>query len=480
MFKQDDSMLRFGALAVDNLFFQEYLPAAKGDYVKVYLYGLYLSQHPREELSLAEVAHDLSLSEGEVEAALRYWERRRLVTRLRDNPPEYAFRSAAQLAVTGSDADVDPAFIAFSEVIYDQFDGRRKVRPNEIAQAWEWVQDIGLPQERVVELIAHLARTRGVNFSFALAEKEAVRMKEANVLTDEDAEAFFAHSRETEEGARAVLRRLGKRRAPSDPEMQLYRKWLGEWQYTQEAILEACAETTKGEPTFAYLDGILSGIRQRAAVHTGEELRSRLATEKDEQAAVRSFARALGVRSANELQRKTYQRMTASHDPDVVLLVAQEAHANQKGLDAVDDMLAGLQRRGVTTYADARAYFDEVHALNRALEPVFAACGLQNAPAPADRTLYKKWQGWGMSEELILLAAEQSRAAERKMPYMDKILTAWHEEGVTSPDQVKTRKKPAAGARRVSAQEYAQRDYTEEELESRVTDILEEARKLHE
>ena len=98
MFKQDDSMLRFGALPVDNLFIQEYLPAAKGDYVKVYLYGLYLSQHPREELTLAEIAHDLALTEGEIESALRYWERRRLVTRLRDNPPEYAFRSAALLA----------------------------------------------------------------------------------------------------------------------------------------------------------------------------------------------------------------------------------------------------------------------------------------------------------------------------------------------------------------------------------------------
>ena len=40
MFEQDESMLRFGVTPVENLFIQEYLPAARGDYVKVYLYAL--------------------------------------------------------------------------------------------------------------------------------------------------------------------------------------------------------------------------------------------------------------------------------------------------------------------------------------------------------------------------------------------------------------------------------------------------------
>ena len=93
---------------------------------------------------------------------------------------------------------------------------------------------------------------------------EAVRMREANVVTAEDAEAFFAHSKKVQDGARTVLRRLGKRRQPSQDELDLYRKWTQEWRYEPEAILEACAETTKGEPTFAYLDGILNGIRARA------------------------------------------------------------------------------------------------------------------------------------------------------------------------------------------------------------------------
>ena len=48
-------MLKFGVTPLDNIFILDYLPAAKGDYVKVYLYALFLSQHPKEDMSLRRI-----------------------------------------------------------------------------------------------------------------------------------------------------------------------------------------------------------------------------------------------------------------------------------------------------------------------------------------------------------------------------------------------------------------------------------------
>ena len=140
MFEQDESMLRFGVTPVENLFIQEYLPAARGDYVKVYLYALYTSAHPKKELSAAEIAQELGMPQSDVEGALRYWERRHLLVRLTDNPPAYQMKSPAQLLLSGeAGMEADSAFVAFSEDIYALFGDRRKVRPSEIAQAYEWV-----------------------------------------------------------------------------------------------------------------------------------------------------------------------------------------------------------------------------------------------------------------------------------------------------------------------------------------------------
>ena len=78
MFEQDESMLRFGVTPVENLFIQEYLPAARGDYVKVYLYALYTSAHPKKELSAAEIAQELGMPQSDVEGALPFDKERQL------------------------------------------------------------------------------------------------------------------------------------------------------------------------------------------------------------------------------------------------------------------------------------------------------------------------------------------------------------------------------------------------------------------
>ena len=98
-----------------------------------------------------------------------------------------------------------------------------------------------------------------------------------------------------------------------------------------------------------------------------------------------------------------------------------------------------------------------------------------------DRELYRRWTDeWGFDEGMLILAAEQAREAEQPLPYINKILQTWHEEGVKEPGQAaKKRTRPTAG-RQVSAQQYTQRDYSEEELERRAVNLLEEASKENE
>ena len=56
MFKMDENAARFGVTAVENRFILDYLPAAKGDYIKVYLWGLMRSMWPEQDDSLDRMA----------------------------------------------------------------------------------------------------------------------------------------------------------------------------------------------------------------------------------------------------------------------------------------------------------------------------------------------------------------------------------------------------------------------------------------
>ena len=59
MFELDADALAYGVTAIENKFLLEYMPAAKGDYVKVYLWGLFKAAHPSPDDSLAEMAQEL-------------------------------------------------------------------------------------------------------------------------------------------------------------------------------------------------------------------------------------------------------------------------------------------------------------------------------------------------------------------------------------------------------------------------------------
>ncbi|MBE5784116.1 MAG: hypothetical protein E7329_12485 [Clostridiales bacterium] len=481
MFEKDQDALRYGITAVENQFLLDFLPAAKGDYVKVYLWGLFACENKGPDYSLEEMAQDLFLTVPEIEAALRYWERRALVSRISDQPIKYRFYSPMQRRnIPGGQMDVDTEYVSFAEAVYAAFGERRKVSPGEIAMAWEWVKDIGLKPEVVLMLLHHCIEQKGVQFSFKRAEPLAVRMKEHKVSTCEDADSFLHHHQAVHDGARKVLSRMGKRRMASEDELALYEKWLDEWQFSQEAILDACAETTKGDPSFKYLDGILNGIRSRSDARTGDQVKQQLQQESDEKGKALAVFAALGKSASVPVAIHFYRDIAALLPHNVLLLAADECRRSNKNMEDLQALITAWHDRGLNTEEAVKDYLIKFREANLALREIFEACGHAGRPTAADRLLYEKWKGFSMSKELLLHAAEQSRSAQgSKIAYLDKILSTWHEAGITDISQVKARKKPeyAPKGKSVSAQQYTQREYTEAELLAVSDDLIEEARK---
>ena len=481
MFELDRESFRYGVTPVENAFLTDYLPAAKGDFVKVYLWALMQARQGRET-GLEEMAQALFLSVSQVEAALRYWERRALIVKLSDNPPRYCFYSPLQQAMRqGTPLETDGSFVAFSENVYALFEDRRKITPSEISLAWEWVEDLGLSQEVVLMLLAHCINQRGVQFSLKKAEPLAVRMKEENVLTPDDADLFLRHEQAVHDGARKVLSRMGKRRMASEDELALYHKWVKEWGFDQPAILDACAETTKGDPSFKYLDGILNGIRSRSDARTGEQVKQQLEKESTLKEQYMQVFENFRFRTAPAAARRLYTQwlQLASHD---VMVLAAHAFSRSGGtLEDFQALLEDWQKKGLVSEAETRAYLFRVREENTLLREMFTACGYQGRPTEKDRLMLQKWRATGMNDDLLLQAASQARMAEgSKLAYLDKVLAAWHEAGITDVSQARpsaaARKTPAR-QKQVSAQGYAQREYTEEQLALVSEDLIEEVRR---
>jgi len=478
LFEFEDRYALFDVTPVDNQFIQEYLPSARGEDVRVYLYGLMRCYHPEADMSLTQMARDLSLPEEEILRAYRYWERKGLVRRVSDNPVSYRYVSVRQRVLSsGEDFQLDPEYEAFADSLYGVFSHGRRLHGSEIRTCYEWVEDLSLPPEAVLMLLRHMESVEGPKFTIASAQKLALQMAQEHVSTVEEAEAFLSRDQAVYQGTRNVLRRLGIHVAPSEDQLALYRKWVQDWGFTPQAVEEACADTAKGTPSMGYLNGILEKLRERGqpgtALDGGDVLRAR-----EENDHLRKVLQALGGGSLSDETVAWYRRVRATYPEEMILLAARECSRRNGRLEDVEKMLDSWCKKGILSVAEAEKYVRGFNAQTEFLTELRNLWGLKSGLGTRGRDLLSKWENQlGFSREVILLCAESAAGTARPMSYLDKVLQTYAEKGIRTRAQVLAERQHAESTssaprpgKTVIAQQYAQRNYSGPE--ESVEDVL--------
>ncbi len=490
MFGFENGFAMFDMTPVDNQFIQEYLPQASGDQVRVYLYGLMRCYHPEEDMTPGRMGKELGLTEEDVLSAYRYWERRGLVRRVSDQPVSYQYVSMRRGFLQETVA-IDPAYASFSEDLIRVFDNQRQLHGQEIQTCYEWVEDLHLPREVVIMLLRHMLRMKGKGFTIRDAERLAMKLAEEDIRTVEDAEDYFSRDEAIYQGTKKVLRRLGKRNAPSQDQLALYQKWTRDWGFTPEAVEEACVEAARGDPNMGYLDGILSRLHQRMDGAARPEApgasaamgRKDAAAPKDERAVeaerersaqLREVLRRLGRGMISDATNAWYDGLRADFSPELILLAAQECGRTGGNPGDVERMLRSWQQKGITETAEAERYVADFRAQSALLLDMRHKWGLNSRMGEKDRALLNTWEKeLGFTPEMILHTADYAAGSEKPMAYLDTILRDYAARNIRTTeaaerDRQARREAAAAGEQRkkddlLPAQRYTQRDYSHEE-----------------
>ena len=434
----DEGVVGFDVTPVENMFISEYMLGAPGEYVKVYLYGLMLCYHNQARMSLTSMAKDLKVAEEDVERAFRYWERNGLIRRVGDNPVCYAYKNIKQLTLTRAQ---DPAEKLYNRAFAEEARrilGDRLSEASDYSRIYDWMDVYEFPEEVVLMLLRYEMQKSNGRFSFKVADKTAREWAHRGVKTPEDVDKLVLIDDARKATLKKLLARLGLKHEPSEPEKQLYNKWVDEWGFEEDAIVEACKETVKGVPTMAYLDGILMRQHQLGR-HSLWELRRGITLEKTE----RDFGRAVfaglgrvGVTPSEQdsLMIDSWQQMGFTQE--MILMAVHEVHARgMSSLEDVDAKLATWKKQGFTTPEQISAARVRVKAMNDQLREIYVAAGLEKRVNQPDRDLLAKWLGeWKMTMELVLLAAEFARGAGAPMKIADKILSDWQRAGIATVD----------------------------------------------
>lgn len=476
----------FDITPVDNLFIEEYLPHAPGEYIKVYLYGLRLC-YSGADLSLARMANILGLDEETVLGAFSYWERQKLVRRLSDNPPAYEYVNVRATVMAGSGVQSDAMYSMgqFNAVVKRLLEGR-DLHGTDYARMYDWMNDFSLSEEALLSVIEYFASENKAQGkrppTLTAIEKEVKKMAQANVVTDSAVKEYLHALSSDSKNTRRILRHLGINRNPSVDEEALYTKWKN-WGYDMDTLLALCAETTAARtPTLAYLDKIVEGYRNRglfskAAIETFRE------TEKAEfMQVLKALNPSLSYKDGWLQEYHAWRSAGVEHE--VILEAAKDRARRTYGtFEKLSELVLAWKEAGITTadaLASERTYWK---TLRQSARQLLLAAGSEKPVRENDVHTLRAWQDAGWGEDVLLLAARTAKGSEYPFSYMGRLLAGWKEAGLTTTAQIaqqleKQKSAPAAPAepkrygKTVAAQQYeGQRHYTKEEYDSLFMDL---------
>lgn len=277
---------------VPDDFIENYMPLANGDYVKIYLYLLHCVKNDKM-LSVSTLADLFQCTENDIKRALKYWESKQLLSveenasgeitalSLNDGPAEEVLMPEEK---TVCEADIPaPEKHSYTAAETKAFKNQSEIR--QLLFVCE--QYIGKQLTRT-DLETLLYFYDGLHFSTDLIEylveysvsknKRSLRYMEAVALEwhkrgIQTVEEAKLDSKPFSKECYLVLKALGiNNHDPLPTEVKYVERWMNEFGFTIDIILEACSRTIMQihKPRFEYVDGILKAWKNAGVHHLAD------------------------------------------------------------------------------------------------------------------------------------------------------------------------------------------------------------------
>ena len=265
---------------VPDSFINGAMKDAPGDYVKVFLYLLMLSHQQGTTCTPDALAGLFGCSENEILAALKYWEKQRLL--------ELYYRggslSAVRLTLSASEKTKETHRLNLArvkKVMRDNSDAARLIyvteqyfgRPltnTEISTLLYFMDELGFSFDLCDYLVQYCV-SRG-HTGFRYIEKVGLEWHKNGYQTPEEAKAATTNWTKIHFD---VLKAFGIRdRNPIPKEIETIDRWYKEYGFSADMIEEACAIALRatGKQSFEYAEAVLSRWRSEG-IHTLAEAR---------------------------------------------------------------------------------------------------------------------------------------------------------------------------------------------------------------
>lgn len=462
---------------IDNLFLSDFLPNANGDYVKVYLYGLYKCQSGKDN-DLDSFARSLDMDKEDVISIFYYWQELGLVNVINVEPIMVRYLPVKNAIYKMKKYNVDK-YTAFN-ISAQELIGSKMLTPRELEEFYYLIENLHIEKEALLKIIDYCVGLKGKNVSVSYIVAVAKNWVYDGVRTSEDVDNRLVEQERVSGDIVLVLKAMGIKRQATTDEYQMYLDWTKDMDIPLDLITHV-AKKTKSK-TFSKLnENIMKCYSNRLL--SIKEIDEYLAQNEEMLSLAKVVVKNLGLwydNLENVVDTYIHSWLSMGFEKDAIISLSNYAfRSNVRTLDGLNSNINNMYKLGLLTVASLDNYMQDIVKNDGVIGNMLKELGIERGVIALDRNMYKSWlYDWHLSQELIDYAVELSKGKYMAMQYLNRILSEYHSNKIASLDDAKKYKLSfsagSSSTKSVSTTKTAKkREYSKKELDS-LFDNLEE------
>lgn len=298
--EQNDSPFIFSTTSVPDIFFSEYLSFADGNYIKIYLYMMFLAKYGKD-IKVNDLAKKLQLPLKTIQDGIKFWEEQKIITKkntgyVLNNLQEIELHKLYNPKITSSPEELEKTAKnqyrskAIENINNEFFQGI--MSPSWYSDIDLWFKKYNFDEEVMIALFRvcfnHSALHR--NYIQTVAESWA----QHNVKTFNDLEMYMDKQEKLKTIGHTISKKLNLNRQLSQYEEGYVSRWNVDYGYNFDVIELALKKTTsKSNISFDYLDKILTDWHERN-LKTPAEINSYILETKNKNQNIKKLEKQTG------------------------------------------------------------------------------------------------------------------------------------------------------------------------------------------
>ena len=317
--EQNELSMLFSSTNIPDVFFTEYLSEASGDFIKVYLYMLFLSKYGKD-IKLNDLSKKIALPLTTIQAAIKYWEEAEVITKkgtgyIVNNIQEIELNKLYSPKLTVSKESIqnmekDKSRASAIEAINNMF-FQGIMSPSWYSDIDLWFKRFEFDEEVMIALFQYCFDKSALHKNYVKAVADAWHGN--YIKTFSDLEEYDDNIQKIKKVKKNICKKLGLTRNLTQYEEAYIEKWLQEYKYDLEIIELALKKTTsKSNPNFDYIDKIISDWHDRKLLNS-EDVKNYLLDFKNKSKQIKELEKKTGYQNYDQRDIDNFDKFYANN-----------------------------------------------------------------------------------------------------------------------------------------------------------------------